>query len=413
MKWQTVAAILGGSAIGVFALIAGLLNLSGMTYVHSGNIVCTDCISQISVNSTYWEVCAEHAGQDEGVLFKKMSRSRRLWVNMDKVESVVLTEPYIQTEIMVPTIKRLATIKHEDYGYLRPLKDGDCFIPRFSQKYNPNGGRFYIHGIKPETVTVKWSFILDSSLSQTIDIDPLWLASVSNDADLVAHWPLDGTATDNSGNGHDGTVTSAFVDRGIKGRAFGYDGDGDDKIRINTVYAGTPTLNKTFTYSAWFNAADLPAQLFVVGFYNARGAIKIQAGKLTGVYINASVDTNSIATTDNVSTDTWHHAAYTKSDVDGTALYLDGALVANDSSQTEEVKMALDIMGIGNQIQADIGVFNGSIDEVRVYNRSLSAAEIAELYDSGQTYKVQFINSSYKMQFINSSYKLKMYSTPG
>lgn len=162
VKWQTIA---GYGSLGVIALIVGLLNLSGMSYSHDGDKFCTECYSEIKVNSTYWEIKAEHAGNKD-ILFKKLSRSRTLWVNLDKIDKFIVTEPRVKTEILVPATSSTATIKNE-YGYLRPLKDGDTLIARWQD-------RFIVHGSKPANLTVKWSFILDDSLIKSINIDPVW-----------------------------------------------------------------------------------------------------------------------------------------------------------------------------------------------------------------------------------------------
>lgn len=169
VKWQSIA---GLGTVSIFLLLAGLLNLSGMDYTVPPDIVCTDCWSQIPVNSTYWEVKAEHAGPDKDIMFKKMSRSRTLWVNLDRITEFVLTSPQIEVEILVPTVKRYATIKHPEFGYLRPIKDGDSLIAR-KNKYNPNGDRFVIHG-KTGGRTIKWGLTLEDFLMEDIDFDPLW-----------------------------------------------------------------------------------------------------------------------------------------------------------------------------------------------------------------------------------------------
>lgn len=174
LKWQEVAKILGTSA-SLILVIVGILNLSGMSYNIPPDIVCgEDCYSEIWVNSTYWEVCAEHSG-DAPIIYKKMTRSRRLWVNLNRIEEFIPTNPEVDVEIMVRTTSRYATVKHPEYGYLRPLKDGDCFIKRKSQKYYPYGYKFYIHGSKEAFQTVKWGLNLESLLMQDIKLDPVWI----------------------------------------------------------------------------------------------------------------------------------------------------------------------------------------------------------------------------------------------
>ena len=166
MKWQTG---LISSVIGLGFILSVVLNLSGMSWSHDGDKFCTDCYSKIEVNSTYWNVCVEHAG-DKTAIFKKTPTSRVLYINLDKINEVITTNPEIKTDLLVATTKSRAEFTSE-YGYLRNAKDGDCIIERANK---PN--KFYIHGVKTETQQVKWSFNVESATIEDINIDPIWLA---------------------------------------------------------------------------------------------------------------------------------------------------------------------------------------------------------------------------------------------
>ena len=131
MKWQNILKLTGGTSVSLFTIIMLVLNLSGMTYSIPEDQVCNDCYDVIHVNSTVWEIKVEYAG-DENIIFAKRIRSRTRWLNLDKINSFVKTSPEVFVEILVPTIKRYATVNHESFGYLRPIKDGDSLIKRKS-----------------------------------------------------------------------------------------------------------------------------------------------------------------------------------------------------------------------------------------------------------------------------------------
>lgn len=171
MKWQSVLKMLGTGTGGILFVLAGILNLTGMSYTIPPDITCTDCYSEVQVNSTFWEIKVEHA-KDKPILFKKSTRGRTLWLNLDKVKEFIPTSPEIEVEILVPTTKKYSTFKHPEFGYLRPLKDGDSLIAR-KNKYNPNGDRFIVHGLT-KGKTVKWGLEIDSILAEGIEFDPLW-----------------------------------------------------------------------------------------------------------------------------------------------------------------------------------------------------------------------------------------------
>lgn len=173
MKWQNILGITGGSSVSVFFILALVLNLSGMSHSTPGDQVCTDCYDLIQVNSTYWEIKVEHAGPDKDIIFAKKTRSRTRWLNLDKIDEFIETNPKVFVEILVPTVKRFSTINHPEFGYLRPIKDGDSLIQRKSKKYNPQGDRFIIHGIT-NGQKVKWGFNLDDWAMDGIIFDPFW-----------------------------------------------------------------------------------------------------------------------------------------------------------------------------------------------------------------------------------------------
>lgn len=185
-RWQKIPSYAAGGMIGLVALIILSLNLAGMEYNLPPDIICSiDCYSKIEVNSTYWEIKVEHSG-NQPVMYKKVSTSRTLWVNLDKINNIIPTDPPVEVEILVPTNRRAwATVDHEEFGLLRPLKDGDALIKRQNQRYNPNGDWFVIHGTKLPYQTVKAGFELASGLSEDIIIDPKWEAPFSRGTFIV------------------------------------------------------------------------------------------------------------------------------------------------------------------------------------------------------------------------------------
>lgn len=168
MKWQDVAKILlgiliGGAVLTYSGLFGTLFLLTGVNAEHSGDSYCTDeCAAYINVTTTYWRICFAHYDgtkyADDGVLFKKRSRSRTLHVNLDNVTSIISTNPEVQVEWMVPA---------RGAGNWRPIKDGDCWDRRKINKIK-------LVGNKKEWQTVKWSFDVG-----TVNIDPYWISGVT------------------------------------------------------------------------------------------------------------------------------------------------------------------------------------------------------------------------------------------
>ncbi len=77
--------------------------------------------------------------------------------------------------------------------------------------------------------------------------------------------------------------------------------------------------------------------------------------------------------------DTWHHVVWT--DNAGTAkLYIDGVQDAQNFNYTPTGTYTLDRSSIGAQSKDIVQFFPGTVDDLRLYNRVLSPADIAELY---------------------------------
>jgi Concanavalin A-like lectin/glucanases superfamily len=85
----------------------------------------------------------------------------------------------------------------------------------------------------------------------------------------------------------------------------------------------------------------------------------------------------------------WHHLAYT---IDGSAkqqvLYVDGIQVASGSTPGPVAYGAQPLLlGRGHSGTPTGGVpvsfFHGRIDEAAIYNRALSGAEIASIFNAG------------------------------
>ena len=101
--------------------------------------------------------------------------------------------------------------------------------------------------------------------------------------------------------------------------------------------------------------------------------------KVYGTLDDASSYQEGVGST-SMSLNTWHHIALTW---DGTTmkLYLDGAQDYS-GSQTITPTPASSTFLVGKAGDW-YRIFNGKIDEVRVYNRALPVGEVSTLYNSG------------------------------
>ncbi|HET6953953.1 MAG TPA: LamG-like jellyroll fold domain-containing protein [Acidimicrobiales bacterium] len=182
-------------------------------------------------------------------------------------------------------------------------------------------------------------------------------------------------AGDRSGSGNDGTVSGALWTTGRVGGALSFDGSGD----LVTV-PDTPSLDLTggMTIDAWVRPAGPATWSTVVlkerssglsyGLYGADGD-----GNPAG-YARIGGD-REVAGPSAAPPGVWTHLAVT---YDGAALrlYVNGALVRS-TSRTGTIATSNDPLAIGGN-SAWGEWFTGEIDEVNIYNRALTAAEVAQ-----------------------------------
>jgi chitodextrinase len=203
---------------------------------------------------------------------------------------------------------------------------------------------------------------------------------------LLGYWPFNedsgSVADDVSGNGNKGTITGATWVSGYIGSALNFNGT------TNAVATGAIPLGATFTISAWVNASATRQTAF--------GRIA-ETEYNTGLYLGVNAAGTSfkfIVNDSQGSTGTcgasygcaeggtvssgWHLITGT---YDGATarLYVDQSQVASDTFTPPESQSLPFHIGVSSEGSGS--GWNGVIDEVRLYNLTLSAAQIDSIYD--------------------------------
>ncbi|KPA18056.1 Cadherin domain protein, partial [Candidatus Magnetomorum sp. HK-1] len=199
--------------------------------------------------------------------------------------------------------------------------------------------------------------------------------------DLIAYYPFNGNANDESGNGYDGTPIGArsVVDRnGVSDAAYQLDGV-SDWIRLQDF-----NVPETFSVSLWLNIQEIAFQgyvgkhdssgnnIFVLGYYYG-----IQS-RIHDAFINFGTPTTG-----------YHLITSVVEKIDASTskvtLYLDQSILYQ---QTYNATIGSDISGLEWTIgqEWDAGptysdFFKGIFDEVTFYNRALNSSEVRYLYN--------------------------------
>jgi hypothetical protein len=215
---------------------------------------------------------------------------------------------------------------------------------------------------------------------------------------LVGWWGGDGDARDISGNNNNGTLQNGAGFRvGKVGQAFSLDGT-SQKVLI-----GNPAdlQLQDFTIDAWIKRDDAsvvsnnPAPGGIAAFYsydtNGYGFGIRPVGTIFLTKVGVSdVESASVKVTDT----SFHHVAVTKSGSTVT-FYVDAVaetVGAYDPGFTFTSNAFIGMFGGGS------GNFFGSLDEVEIFNRALSATEIQQIYNAGLAGKCKSASSTNPVQ---------------
>ncbi len=224
---------------------------------------------------------------------------------------------------------------------------------------------------------------------------------------LVGMWDFSGANTDwrtnktndFSGNGNTGVMTNMSTSTtpgiGKLGQALNFDGVNDyvnsDPI-ANDVQSGSYSVSFWFKLRNNFNSTtpvgqtllhvadpssnnDIYFLLDVCGLCISGVPGKLGFGTGNGGGGHNSVGSISASWT----RETWYHVVGTFSTVSGTVLYIDGVENATNPATTRGSTASLKA-SIGANSDTPSLFFDGSIDEVRVYNRAITATETKQLY---------------------------------
>ncbi len=224
---------------------------------------------------------------------------------------------------------------------------------------------------------------------------------------LIAYYPFNGNADDESGNGNNGTVMGAALtqDRlGNDSSAYSFNGV-DNYIAYPVLWNSPPD---SITLVAWFNA-DTSLNNAKVLYHGDNGEIQIFVSDDSvgaGVHLGQSV------------TDPWYYVRgfYLHNEwqmitviwIQGESfrLYINSILVDSVSVPADE------LLDPGPNYPPSIGsygrtlgaYFKGMIDDIRIYGRALTPGEIDDLYNEG-TSSVELLNNIIPEEFIlNQNY---------
>jgi hypothetical protein len=230
---------------------------------------------------------------------------------------------------------------------------------------------------------------------------------------LVAYYPFNGNADDESGNGRDGIVQGATIDADRFGRplnAYRFD-DVDDGIRI-----GASPVTNQLTIAAWIlKEGDSTNHDQIVCVTN-EGGVYLNIYPIQNPTIHNHIDfganyhtSDRYFSPDPIPLNTWVHivASY---DGQNVRLFQNGQLVA-EAARTGGFSAGTMYIGRDGGDSTPIDVFRGSIDDVRIYDRALSTSEVSQLYEYERAPRLKLkmaVKPSFSNLWVGTNYQLQL-----
>ncbi|MFA5389331.1 MAG: LamG-like jellyroll fold domain-containing protein, partial [Candidatus Omnitrophota bacterium] len=250
---------------------------------------------------------------------------------------------------------------------------------------------YRVKGRNPDNI---WSDYSSAQSATTPDrTKPVTPSLGVAEANCVGYWSFDDTnalGRDYSAYGNNGTVTGAVSATGMSSNALSFDGSGD-----YVTISNSPTLNPTsaITLEAWIKPVNITTNTYYEIMRQDSGDNrKLFAFQNNGAYLTVGLntggsywETDTPITASQFTDGAWHHVAFTYDSSTGKArVYKDGVVLEEEDHSGVIAAETVSLI-IGSS--AGTGeFFNGLMDEIRVYNRALTNAEINSHYSSGLNY---------------------------
>jgi hypothetical protein len=198
------------------------------------------------------------------------------------------------------------------------------------------------------------------------------------DQSCVGYWKFDevsGNIKDWSGNGNTGTAYNlTYSQAGKFGNSCSFNGT---TSYVDCGSGASLNITDTVTTEAWVNPNSTSGERFIVNKHDQKYALEVNNNYFRSIIYDGSFTYLSSISTFQIGN--WYHIAMTYDRIK-ERLYVNG-LLDNSMSLTSAIQTGTTLW-IGKHIS--VYYFSGKIDDVRIYNRALSAQEIKRHYMIGR-----------------------------
>ena len=145
----------------------------------------------------------------------------------------------------------------------------------------------------------------------------------------------------------------------------------------------------SITYSCWVKASSLKNYSYIISAGNyasgerlfgilldVNGSFQAYGGYSSGAILDSNVDLTS---------NTWYHLAVVYTNNQDVAFYVNGVAGSTGSFTNTNLIAASSLTRIGSYTGSVANLFDGSIDEVAIWNTALTSTQIQSIYDAKGT----------------------------
>lgn len=221
---------------------------------------------------------------------------------------------------------------------------------------------------------------------------------------LVGYWPFNGNANDESGNGNNGIVNGATLttDRfGNDGSAYNFSGSSVN-IPLTQAIVSYPAR----TLSFWFNSVGGQSGGRLFEATNVSWGIGCYNSNVFDCWFQKSNQGYGFVGLNFGNHNVWHNLIFSCDSINqNSSLYIDGVLInsmvpVNNPGNPTNWQNQFIRFGLGLANES----FNGKIDDIALYNRSLTESEALSIFNGCSFTPIAVAGSNTPGAFANSTY---------
>jgi len=208
---------------------------------------------------------------------------------------------------------------------------------------------------------------------------------------LVLHYTFDGPdmdwssttaeVRDRSGNGRHANATTTMTSQssvgpGVLGQALYFDGENNDQV-FSRAFDNDSVFGNELSMCTWVQtSSSTKTQVVLTNITHPQLLIRPNNKNFWGK-ITDGVLISDVSSPEPPLVNTWQHVCVTADD-QFINIWIDGVKKQGDATSGDDLSISGSVWEMGGS------QFDGALDDVRIYNRALSADEVERLYQLGE-----------------------------